>query len=124
MLLVRACVRVCVFSRMGGGGGLKVVRLSCEESAAAREGICVTLSLRSLIKNAVIMLIGFPAELPGLGDLISPQKKLSLSLSVQPFYLLAYLFIWGLFFQSFFFFFFYVAKYQRCVAPLRENSHV
>lgn len=49
------------------------------------------------------MLIGFPAKLPGLVDLISLQK-MSLSLSVQPFYLLAYLFIWlGFFFFTYFF---------------------
>lgn len=60
-------------------GGLKVARSSPvilrTDSAAAREGICVTLSSRSLIKNGVIMLIGFPVESTSLADVISSKKK-------------------------------------------------
>lgn len=61
-----------------GGGGLKVARSSAvilrTDSGAAREGICVTLSCCSLIKNGVIMLIGFPGHSSGSSDIISLKK--------------------------------------------------
>ena len=80
------CVCMCVVLgglEVGGEGrrwgGLKVARSSPvilrTDSAAAREGICVTLSSRSLIKNGVIMLIGFPVESTGSADVISRKKE-------------------------------------------------
>lgn len=72
----------CARVGRGGGGGLKVARSSAviqrTDSGAAREGICVTLSPCSLIKNKknrVIMLIGFPVHSPGSADNISPRAR-------------------------------------------------